>query len=136
MALLCFTREQIQSQFKSALADKRGSNEICLTWIKQLGSFSWLDKKMCNDQMKLWRGLAKEGSMKIMKYNNKESEHDGKTVYHFVVQPYENGKMTDCQMCPYSLMMLGILVSGYTYSFHKKENRDAIYEYVMKGISQ
>jgi hypothetical protein len=130
------SRKEMEARYASALSDKQGKNEICLFWFKQSNQFSWGDKEMMADQMKTWRKLAKEGEIKIMEYNNRETKHGNKTIYHFIVQPYKNEKMIECSICPYALMVLGIMVDGFTYSFWKKENRDAIYNYVMKGISQ
>jgi len=130
------SREQMEACFKYSMKDRRGKEELCISWIKAEKGFGWLNRETLNEQMKIWRKMAKEGSLKIMEYNNSETEQYGRKLYNFIVQPYENEKMKDCEFCPYALMVLGIMVSGYTYSFTKKENRDAIYNYVMKDITQ
>lgn len=131
-----FHKEQMQRQYNHAVKDRRGKHELCLSWIAREKQFSWFDEAMLKEQMKIWRKLAKQGELKIMEYNNTSHKVNGKTFYDFVVQPYHNGEMEDCPMCPYSLLINGIMVSGYTYTFTKQENRDAIYNYVMKDISQ
>ena len=68
------------------------------------------------------------------KYNNKEAIVNGQTWYFLVVQPYKNGKMVECAMDPFGLMILGEMVDGYVYAFKLKHNRDAIYSYVMKDV--
>ena len=44
--------------------------------------------------------------------------------------------MTENGMCPFSMNILERLVDGYTYCFTRRENRDSIYNYVMKDITQ
>ena len=129
-------REDMNNHFKYTMKDRQGKEELCISWIQAKKDFAWLNREMLNQQMKIWRKMAKEGALKIMEYNNKETEINGKNLYHFVVQPYDKEKMEECGMCPYSLMVLGTMVCGYTYSFTRRENRDAVYNYVMKEISQ
>jgi hypothetical protein len=130
------TREQMEKRFAYAMNDRQGEDELCISWIQNKKDFGWLNRQILNDQMKIWRKMAKEGILKIMEYNNSETEQNGMKLYNFIVQPYKNEEMEDCGFCPYALLTLGIMVSGYTYSFMKKENRDAIYNYVMKNITQ
>jgi hypothetical protein len=126
----------MEACFKYSMNDRKGEDELCISWIQSKRGFGWLNRQILNDQMKIWRKMAKEGILKIMEYNNSETEQNGMKLYNFIVQPYKNEEMEDCGFCPYALLTLGIMVSGYTYSFMKKENRDAIYKYVMKGIPQ
>ena len=129
----------IENQFERAFKDRKvnaEAKELCITWYRPANSFCWYSKLQLNEQMKLWRKLSKEGKLKIMAYNNQETEQYGKKIYYFVIQSYNNEKMTENGMCPFSMNILERLVDGYTYCFTRRENRDSIYNYVMKDITQ
>ena len=129
-----YTKEQIECQYKHALTQHL-QGDLALSFISYHSQFSWFDKKTITVQSKMWRKLALNGQTKINSYNNKEVVVDGYTWYSLVVQPYKpNGKMDDCCFDPFGLMVLGEWVSGYIYAFKTKQNRDAIYSYVMKDV--
>ena len=127
--------EQIENAFKTAY-NSWLPNEVMMTFHYAVQAFNLYNKGQSQNQMKIWRKLAKDGKIKIMEYNNKTKIINGVEHFIFVVQPYENEKMTDCNFDPMGLMVLGEMVSGFVYLFKKKENRDVIYNYVMKNISQ
>ena len=60
-------------QFQLSLKDQR-QGEICLTFYKSNNTFMWYDKSIMTENMKLWRKSAKNGDIKICKYNNKSFE--------------------------------------------------------------
>jgi hypothetical protein len=130
-----YHREQIENAFNNAFNDWR-PDEVMMTFYCARKRFNLYNKEVTQANMKIWRKLAKDGKIKIMEYNNKTKLINGVEHYIFVVQPYENEKMTDCNFDPMGLMVLGEMVSGFVYLFKKKENRNAIYNYVMKNISQ
>jgi hypothetical protein len=130
-----YHKDGIENAFKTAYNAWR-PNEVMMTFYCAEQAFSLYNKGQSQNQMKIWRKLAKDGKIKIMEYNNKTKLINGVEHYIFVVQPYENEKMTDCNFDVTGLMILGEMVSGFVYLFKKKENRDVIYNYVMKNISQ
>ena len=130
-----YHKDRIENAFKTAYNAWR-PNDIMMTFYCVEQAFSLYNKGKSQNQMKIWRKFAKDGKAKIMEYNNKTIIINDVEHYMFVVQPYENEKMTDCDFDPMGLMVLGELVSGFVYLFKKKENRDVIYNYVMKNISQ
>jgi hypothetical protein len=89
-----------------------------------------------NKQMKMWRKAKKDKQLVIEECNNLElTDILGNKVYILVIQPYDDAEAElHYTICPMGLNCYSdaVLVSGYTYQFHKKENRDAVYAYVMK----
>jgi hypothetical protein len=112
------------------ILDVKNKTDIAFTFVQHLMDFSVLNKEEMNEQMKLWRNLAKEGKIQLYVENNMEYEVTGgekeKKVYSLVITP-----TGDANFCPMSLAW-GTMVSGFTYAFTKKENRDAVYAYVKK----
>ena len=119
--------KDIRKFVRKILTDKNKS-DIGFSWIKHYQDFSVYNKEEMTAQMKQWKALAKEGKLTIYEENNKEYDVEGKTIYCLVITPKPN----DTSFCPLALAF-GTMVSGYTYAFTKKDNRDAIYAYIKKN---
>jgi len=131
----CYNKEMIECMYNQSLTQHR-QGDLALSFISHQSQFGWFDKKTITAQSKIWRKLALTGQSKINSFNNKEVVVDGYTWYFLVVQPYKpNGKFAPCNFDPFGLMVLGEMVCGYIYAFKTKQNRDAIYSYVMKDIA-
>lgn len=91
---------------------------------------------MMRDNMKQWRKSAKQGDVKICKYNNKQFSFMGETYYTLTIQSYKDGKQQHDSSCNMMLSVFGNLINGYGYCFKTKSNRDDIYNYVMKNIDE
>lgn len=122
-------------EFQLTIQDKE-PGEICLTYHKENKKFYWYDKSMMYENMKQWRKSAKEGIIKICKYNNKSFVFDGVTYYTLIIQSYKNEKQQPNSACDMMLSVFNHLVTGYGYCFKTETNRDDIYNYVMKGINE
>jgi len=127
--------KDIGTQFQLSIQDQQ-QGEMCLTFYKANNHFMWYDKPTLTENMKMWRKSAKNGSIKICKYNNKNLEYMGKTYYTFVIQSYKNNICQQDGWCPLMLCGFNTMVSGYGYCFRTQENRDTIYNYVMKDINE
>jgi hypothetical protein len=108
------------------ILDVKNKTDIGFSFIQRVMDFGVFNKEEMNEQMKMWRDLAKNGKLQTYPENNMEYDIDGKKVYTLVITPHY-----DANFCPMSLAW-GTMVSGYTYAFTKKENRDAVYGYVKK----
>ena len=127
-----FTREQITTMFDDCLTKRvKKTGEVAITFNHNHKQFCLLNREEMDTQMKIWRKMRKDGGLKIKRYNSKTAEHNGKTYHFFVIQPYENGKMEECNFDPMGLFILGEMVSGYIYAFPNKANRDAVEKWVM-----
>jgi len=115
-------------KFTRKILTDKNKTDIGFTWIKHYHDFSVYNKEEMTAQMKAWKTLAKDGKLNIYEENNKEYDVEGKTIYCLVITPKPN----DTSFCPLSLAF-GTMVSGYTYAFTKKDNRDAIYTYIKKN---
>lgn len=92
--------------------------------------------KELQEQMRYWRKMALEGKLKIMDYNNKTKNVFNKEWHILVVQAYKDGEQVPQNFDPVGCMLMGYVVSGYIYAFQKKENRDDVANYVMKGLDK
>ena len=119
--------DDLRKFVRKILTDKN-KTDIGFTWIKHYHDFSVYNKEEMTAQMKQWKYLAKEGRLTVHEENNKDIDVEGKTIYCLVITP----KKADTSFCPLSLAF-GTMVSGFTYAFTKKDNRDAIYGYIKKN---
>lgn len=114
-----------------------GSTDLALSFFHAAKEFYVLNKAELEEQMRTWRKLAKEGTVKMRAYNNKTQTARGRTWHFLVVQSYHpNGEMMECNVDPFGLFVLGELVNGFVYAFTREANRNMVYEYVMKDVSQ
>lgn len=118
-------------RFVKKILTVKHKTDIGFTWHAQYGDFMVMNKLEAQEQMLIWKDLAKRGKISILEGNNREYDVDGQTIYTMVVQPTQEDHCP--MMCPLSLA-LDTMVSGFTYAYTKKENRDAIYRYVAKYI--
>ena len=126
----CLNIGEIYKFARMILTNKR-KTDICFSWIKHYQDFSVYSKEEMTAVMTRWKTLAKEGKLSICEENNTEFDVEGKTIYCLVITPlYEIGT----SLCPFALS-LGMIVSGYTYAYTKKVNRDAIYAYIKKNCT-
>ena len=129
-------KETIINSFKPAYHSWK-QDEIMMTYLVERSCFSLYNKTQTQNQMRMWRKLAKDGKIKIAEYNNKTKIINGVEHYTFVVQLYDGDEFSKSNSFdPLGLFILNEMVDGYTYLFKSKENRKNIYEYVMKDIQQ
>jgi len=107
---------------------KKGDDDIGFTFFKSLGQFNVYNKEEMKEQMILWKKLAKDGKIHVLEDNNFESEVGGTKLYSLVVSPDND----DESLCPLGLC-LDFMVSGFTYAFTSKQNRDTIFAFIKKN---
>jgi hypothetical protein len=120
--------DDIRKFARKILTDKNKS-DIGFSWIKHYQDFSVYNKEEMTAQMKAWKTLAKDGKLTIYEENNMNYDVEGKTIYCLVITPSGGATTTFCPLA----LAFGTMVSGYTYAFTKKDNRDAIYAYIKKN---
>lgn len=108
------------------ILDAKNKTDIVFFFVTRLADFGVFNRDEMKMQMRIWKSQAKDGKLTTYASNNKEYDVDGKKVYSLVISP-------KCvpQYCPLSLAF-GTMVSGWTYAFAKKENRDDVFAYVKK----
>ena len=121
-------KEKFTNHFDLSLRQQL-KGDVALSYIYNVKEFSWFDKNTMKEQMKQWRKLAKQGKLIMRKCNNKNFEYEGKEYYLLEVQGIQ-----DDPICLIGLFIAGLMVNGFGYVFLNEENRDRVYEYVMKGI--
>jgi len=108
------------------ILDAKNKTDIVFFFVARSADFGVFNRDEMKQQMRLWKSQAKDGKITTYAENNKEYDVDSKKVYSLVISP-------KCvpQYCPLSLAF-GTMVSGWTYAFTKKENRDDVFTYVKK----
>jgi len=124
-----FHKKEMELNFNYQMSLKQ-KGEICVTFDRQEAGYGWYKKDGMNIAMKRWRKLAKDGKIKISKCNNQDFNYNGEMYYTFLIQTNNNNECVD----PILSLVFEYFVSGYGFIFKKKENRDNIYNYVMKDI--
>lgn len=120
----------MKSQFRHAIADKK-HGENCLSFIIQANDFAWFDNATMKEQMKLWRKQIRGNIMKFDEVNNLNlTDNDGNDWFIIVAQPVDDKHL---HMNPFGVMIFGVLIGGYVYAFKTKENRDAVFKYLMNS---
>jgi len=134
MALIIH-RNDMARKYIHMLKEKT-KEDISWTYIVSKREIGVMNIKETQQQMKEWRKLALQGKLKIMDYNNKTKNIFNKEWHILVVQPYEDGEQVPQNPDPVGCMLMGYIVSGFIYAFQKKENRDDVANYVMKGLAR
>lgn len=119
--------------FKHFVAYKQGAP--AWTWHHLQEAFMWYDQDKFNTECKRFRKLRKEGNVIIHEYNNKTAMLGDVEWYCLVIQSPEespDGKERIDPICPASMNLFGMMVSGFVYWFNKKSNRDTVYKFLTK----
>jgi hypothetical protein len=119
-----YTNEDIKKQYKGMLRKFNPNiGDIGFSWIQHAKTFSLYNIQEIIPQVKEWRRIG----VKSFEYNNKEFVVEGRKWYVLIVQPYKDGVMEECGMCPVSMLLFGTWVNGYTYAFEEESKRDLIF---------
>jgi hypothetical protein len=121
------TREQMNTEY-SVFAKQRQSTDICWTWREREQGIGLMNYQEIASQVAEWN---QSGDCIVQDYNNKEVQTpDGKTWYVLVLQVVDKktGEFDEDAnpMGSMSLLLFGIMCSGYTYVFETAELRDAV----------
>jgi len=130
---LFFSRSDINDKYNYAMKMKE-SSDLCLFFHHDNKDFGVLNKQELEQQMRYWKKEAKAKKLQIREHNNQTKIVDGKEWHILVIQPYNDDKLSDYNPCLFGALVLNFMVQGYIYAFDNKNNRDMIYEYVMKGL--
>jgi len=122
-----FHMSDMRKHTETALADRRGGQEVCLYWHHAKHDTAWCNKEDIRGEAKRFFHLRKKGLITMREDNNGSLELEGKTFHYFVVQHADE----ECDTIDPFAMANGLMVSGYVYFFTRKENRDALYKYIM-----
>lgn len=125
MNIRTHTKEQMEGQY-ACFTRQRQSTDICWTWREVEDGIGIMNYQEVAIQVADWVRL---GNCSIEDYNNKEVKTpDGKTWYVLVVQVVDKtGEMDESNpMGSMSVLLFGIMCSGYTYVFETAELRDAV----------
>jgi len=119
--------------FKKFLLEKEGAS--VWTWHHLQEEFMWYDQDIFNTECKRFRKLRKEGKVIILEDNNKTCMLGDVEWYCLIVQSPEespDGKERIDPICPASMNLFGMMVTGFVYWFNKRANRDTVYKFLTK----
>jgi len=120
-------REALIQDYKLSQS-RKDEEDIGFTWVVKANQISLVNWREMASQINIWKN--KKSEVRANDYNNKEFEFEGKKWYVLIAQIYTNGEMDEDAniMCPISLMLFGTMVSGMTYAFETKEQRDEFFD--------
>ncbi len=136
------SKEEVRESFKKCLKQS-SPTDIVFFWIRHIGCWGVMDKTEMTQEMKNWRKKALNGEIAMIRHNNQDDiTFEGMKMWSLCLQSYKNGELEEEQN---TLDAYGGFVfvndggsfravSGHIYGFKSKANRDAVFEYVMKGI--
>lgn len=131
----CYKIDQVLAAF--VYASTMSKDDIVFAWNKQHADWSMATTEEHTAEIASWRKLALDGKLAMIEYNNKGVCVNGVNYYTLVTQVYKNGRLDEndgFNMWDTGALALGTMVSGATYYYKKKENRDKVFKYVMKNI--
>jgi hypothetical protein len=121
-----YRTEETQDENEVCLR-RMAPKDVCYSLNHALGRFGVMNKTELFAQMKAWK---KMGAV-LRDCNIVEREVAGKTVWAAVIQPSNEEDLENCNLCPLGSAM-GILVTGYTYVFVKRDDVDFLAHYLSK----
>lgn len=141
MSKIIVERKEVRASFKKFVKQSSVS-DIVFFWIRHLSCWGVMDKTEMTQEMKNWRKMALNGEIAMIRHNNQDDiTFEGMKMWSLCLQAYKNGELEVGQN---TIDAYGGFVfckedsfrgvSGHIYGFKSKANRDAVFEYVMKGI--
>jgi hypothetical protein len=120
-------REALIEEYKLSQRHK-DEEDIGFTWVVRANQISLVNWREMASQINNWKN--KKAEVRANDYNNKEFVVEGKKWYVLIAQIYKNGELDEEAniMCPISLMLFGTMVSGMTYAFETREQRDEFFD--------
>jgi hypothetical protein len=142
MTKIIISKVEVRESFKKCV--KRSvATDIVFFWIRHQGCWGVMNKAEMTQQMKMWRKMALNGEIAMIRHNNQDDiTFEGMKMWSLCLQSYKNGEIEEDQntidahggfiFCKEEGGFRA--VSGHIYGFKSKANRDAVFEYIMKGI--
>jgi len=121
-------KNELQSAFNN-----KSLTDVAIGYSYAQNTYGFLNIEELKSNMKGWKRQRKDGVITIQECNNKNKLICGKECYVLTIQQLDaNGNLenTGPDKCglgfdtPY-------LITGHTYIFKRKENREMVYKYVM-----
>jgi hypothetical protein len=121
----------VKQHLKVVLAQRnKKRNEIFFCFDREEGQYMWGTKVLASEFMKQWRKSKKKGEIYMDARNNRTHLIGGKEWHILVVQGNET--VQDIDVVGMGFDNGPFLVSGQIYCFKNRDNRDIVFEYVMK----
>jgi hypothetical protein len=129
--------KDVKNQFIQFERNREKRKDLCMTYNKLGKNFDFLNQEEIHLQFRDFRREKKNGTIRINPNNNLTHEDPNGKKWHFlVIQEAKDGKIDEDSGFNMDICRLGMAfnfyVSGAVYAFRNKDNRDAMYHYVMK----
>jgi hypothetical protein len=109
---------------------QKNRNETFMFYHRTFNTTVWGNNDELRNQMKIWKKQKKQGILTIDEENNYEFNVDGTMYYTLTLTRLENGNCVEIGFDKLGIGV-GMFVDGLVYWFLHKENRDAVFQYVM-----
>ena len=117
----------LQSTFNSKCL-----TDIAIGYIYEINKYHYLNIGELKDVMKEWKNLRKKGHLTLQECDNKIITIGGKNAYILTLQTIYANEIINTGIDTCSLGFdIPQIITGNTYIFKNKENRDMVYKYVM-----
>jgi len=130
MAVL-LTKTQIITEFDNVLPTQQRKGGVCITYFKMMREIDWASASEIQQTYALFRKEVRKGNLIVRKENNEEYTYKGRKFYSLVIQ--DTKRNGDHEPCPIMLLVFKNMVSGFSYFFTNKENRDKMFNWLMKS---
>ena len=126
-----YHQEEQKNILEDLIKDRQKSRgETFCYYHRVADKIYWGTNDEMREQMREWKKQRIDGDITLYEENKNEFKIGKRTYYTFVITPLEVGKAEAIGLDPLGIGM-SYLVDGYIYWFVKKENRDAVFNYVM-----
>jgi hypothetical protein len=121
--------DSIDQELKQFLGEKMKAKAF--TYNRRMERLTWLDAKDIQSEFKRFKGLIKQGVLKVQECNNKTvtMENNKQEWYSIVIQHADDSQVG---MDLAGVKIFQFFVDGVCYFFTNKKNRDAMYKYLVK----
>lgn len=136
LGTMIYTKD-VKTQFTLFEMNREKKKDLCMTYNKIGKNFDFLNEEEIHLQFHDFRKEKKNGTIRINPNNNVTHEDpNGKKWHLLVIQEAKDGKIDEDSGFNMDICKLGMAfnfyVSGAVYAFRNKDNRDAMFHYVMK----
>lgn len=122
-------KQQVVSKL-NLMVSRWDRDDMCVYYNYTYNQYAVMNKSELHDFMKQYKEKFKQGIIYILPENNNDCTISGKKFYSLTIQSpcIENMDVISC----FGLDNISTWITGHSYFFTNKKNRDAVYNYFKK----
>lgn len=118
----------IDRDLKQFMSEKMEAKAF--TYNRQYKALTWLDTKDIHTEFKRFRGMVKQGVIKVEEYNNKAlTMKNNDTKWYVLVLQHADDSQVGMDLG--GIKIFQFMVDGICYFFQNEKNRDKMYKYLV-----